>query len=295
VSLLLSIGGLIKPLLLAMLPFSALALLWRWRAERAHAVIARVTAAGLLPVALIVGGFSAYNGRTHGVWGPSTMTGYRLAQHVGSVMEDAPDRYRVLRDIFLAHRAQLVAETGSPINAIWAAIPDMERATGLPYGRLSLEVNAMSLAVARRHPMVLARSIATAWAWFWSRPMYLIPAEAHPPSALAALRLVAWVERPVGLALNFALLAIALACLVRPAIRRRLPLPALLAVAATLTGSVVQAVAEHSDNGRFAVPFLPLVVIAALVVLPTAFVRRSPGPVLYARPGKISVAPKDAR
>jgi hypothetical protein len=273
-SLLLSIGGLIKPLVLVMLPFAAVALFVRWRGERGCGVIVRVAAAGLFPVALLVGGFSAYNGRTHGVWGPSTMTGYRLTQHVGSVMEDAPDRYRVLRDIFLAHRARQVAETGSPINTIWVAIPDMERATGLPYGRLSREVNAMSLAVARRHPLVLARSIATAWLWFWTRPMYLKPAEAHPASALTALRLVAWIERPVGLSLNFALLALALAWLARPAFRRRLPLLGLLCGAATLTGSVFQAVAEHSDNGRFAVPFLPLVVIAVLVSLP-AIGRRS--------------------
>jgi hypothetical protein len=294
-SLLLSIGGLVKPFLLAMLPFSAVALLVRWRAERAPAVIARITVAALLPAALLVGGFSVYNGRTHGVWGPSTMTGYRLTQHVGSVMEDAPDRYRVLRDIFLAHRARVVAETGSPINTIWTAIPDMERATGLPYGRLSLEVNAMSLAVARRHPMVLARSIATAWLWFWSRPMYLNPSEAHPPPVRTTLEWVARTERPAGLALNLALLTIALGWLVRPGIRRRLPLTALLAVAATLTGSVVQAVAEHSDNGRFAVPFLPLVVIAVLVSLPTSLVWRPPGSSHGNPSGETRVAPENAR
>jgi hypothetical protein len=222
------------------------------------------------------------------------MTGYRLSQHVGSVMEDAPDRYRVLRDIFVAHRAQVVAETGSPINTIWAAIPDMERATGLSYGRLSIEVNAMSVAVARRHPLVLARSVATAWLWFWSRPMYLKPAEAHPAAALPWMETMARIERPVGLALNLALLAIALACLVRPGIRRWLPLPALLAVAATLTGSVVQAVAEHSDNGRFAVPFLPLVVIAVLVVLPISLVRHRSGPTLRGPAGETRVTPENA-
>jgi hypothetical protein len=125
--------------------------------------------------------------------------------------------------------------------------------------------------------------------------MYLKPAEAHPAAALAFMAVVARIERPVGLALNLALLLIGIAGLARPAIRWRLPLPALLGVAATLTGSVVQALAEHSDNGRFAVPFLPLIVVAVMLVLPTGLVRRPPASGAPAPPGETRVTPKNAR
>jgi len=256
-SLALSLAGLTKPFLLFLFPLAALALAWRWRA--AATLATRATLAFVLPVALLVGSWCWHNGVTQGVWGPSTMTGYRLTQHVGSVMEDAPDRYRVVRDIFLAHRARLVAETGSPVNTIWRAIPDMQRATGLSYGRLSLEVNAMSVAVAKRHPMVLAKSIAIAWVRFWSRPMYLKPSYAHSPAALRTLVTLAQIERPLALGLNALLLGLVAAGLVSARVRRRVPWTAWTFAVLIMVGSVLQAFAEHSDNGRFAVPFLPLV------------------------------------
>lgn len=264
-SLALSLAGLTKPLLLVALPLVLLMLGWRWRASRAGRW-AGTMAVAALPALLMVGGWCVYNGRVHGVWAPSTMTGYRMTQHVGSVMQDAPDRYRVLRDIFVAHRDRQVAETGSPINTIWNAIPDMERASGLPYGRLSLQVNEMSWAVARRHPDVVLRSMASAWIWFWSRPMYLKPAYAHSEAARATLATLARLERPLYLLLNLGLLVLAVG-LVWPPLHRSLAAPVVPFVTVTLAGSIAQAVAERSDNGRFAVPFLPLVVVAVLLAV----------------------------
>ncbi|MFI5371372.1 MAG: hypothetical protein ACHQ52_07410 [Candidatus Eisenbacteria bacterium] len=267
-SLVLSLGGLTKPLLLTLFPVAWAALVWRWRSERTGRAIVVTSLAGALPIVVLVGGWSVYNGRTHGVWGPSTMTGYRMSQHVGSVMQDAPDRYRVIRDIFVAHRDRSVAETGSATNTIWAAIPEMERATGLPYGRLSLEVNEMSWAVAQRHPDVLVRSVASAWTGFWSRPMYYKPAHAHTVSARAALMSVARAERPLGWALNLGLLLLAPLWLFLTRLRRKIPpAPAGLFLAVVLAGSIAQALAERSDNGRFAVPLLPLIVVTAVLAV----------------------------
>ena len=161
----LSLAGLTKPFLLGLVPFALAAWWWPHDPVRARPLVDRRfavtwTALLMLPVLLLVGGWSLFNLRTQGVFGPSTMTGYRLSQHVGSVMQDPPEEYRTLREIFVAHRDTVMARTGSPINTIWTAIPDMQRARGLSYGRLSLEVQRMPAAVAWRHPAVWLRSSA---------------------------------------------------------------------------------------------------------------------------------------
>jgi hypothetical protein len=250
-------------------PFSLVVILWP---RRAHGAQSRSPAAALaafvLPVGLMVGGWCLWEWHAHGMFTPSTQTGFRLSQHVGNEMERAPDRYAVLRDIYLAHRARVIAETGSHVNTIWAAQHDMEVATGLTYAQLSRQVWAMSLAVARADPANYVRSVARAWVLSWSRPMVVSARFAHDPAVGARLVRAGRVMRPFFLLINALFLAFA-AALLWPPLRVRLSPDGDLAVLAALvvTGVTVAAIGELSDNGKFAAPFMPAVLVCVTAAL----------------------------
>jgi hypothetical protein len=267
------LGGLTKPFQLFLVPFAIVGLAWRPRGLR-PTVVGWI--ALLVPAGMLVTAWSAYNWRTQGVFGPSTMTGYRLAQLVGGAMEQAPDRYALLRDIYVRHRVAREDSLGTQVNTIWEAIPEMQRATGLSYGRLSLEVQSMSLAVLRAAPDVYARSVALAWVGFWKRPMYVRPPSVHSPSLVRPIANLALAQRLLLIALDTVgvLLAVALAWRDRDAATATARNGVLLFLAVVVTASIAQALSELSDNGRFAVPFLPLLDTAALVAIGTWWRRR---------------------
>jgi hypothetical protein len=264
-----ALSALNKTFHLFLVPFSLVVILWP---RRAHGAQSRSPAAALaafvLPVGLMVGGWCLWEWHAHGMFTPSTQTGFRLSQHVGNEMERAPDRYAVLRDIYLAHRARVIAETGSHVNTIWAAQHDMEVATGFTYAQLSRQVWAMSLAVARADPPNYVRSVARAWALSWSRPMVVSARFAHDPAVGARLVRTGKVVRPFFLLINALFLAFA-AALLWPPLRVRLSPDGDLAVLAALvvTGVTVAAIGELSDNGKFAAPFMPAVLVCVTAAL----------------------------
>jgi hypothetical protein len=272
-----SLAGLTRPFLLFMLPLS---LLWVLRPPEGTAPLTtrrrlRRLVAWAVPAAVLVGGVSLYNGVTLGVYGPSTMTGFRLAQHAGAWMEEAPDRDAVIRDVYLAHRERFRAEGRSHADVIWAAIPEMQRRTGLSYGALSQRVGALSAGLIARRPLRYAASAGRAWLRFWKKTVMLRPDHLRAEEARGFWTAGAWAQRAGGIAVNAAFLAVAAWALLR---RVRLhPVESTL-LAVVLVASVVQALAELSDNGRFAVPFQPLVWVAVVIAGHRLVVLRGAGP-----------------
>ena len=279
-SLVLAIASLNKTFHLYLVPFDFAALLLvppkegpRWAVLRPGRL-----AAFAIPVLVLVGGWCTWEWRVHGVFTPSTMTGYRLTQHVGGEMELAPDRYAVLRDIYLAHRARARAAGGNHVNVIWSAIPDMQRATGLSYAALAKRVEEMSFAVVRADPACYLRSVARAWVWSWSRPTYLVPTAVRVPALRDVLYGTGRVARVAAIALNALFLLMSVSFLA-PRARRLLGQPVWLPVlvALILTGVTVAAIGEYSDNGKFAAPFMPLVLVTVLTAVGRVVAHRGGG------------------
>jgi hypothetical protein len=126
----------------------------------------------------------------------------------------------------------------------------------------------MSLAVVRADPANYVRSVAKAWVLSWSRPMVVSAPFAHDPAVGAGLVRAARVVRPFFLLINALFLAIA-AALLWPPLRVRLSPDGDLAVLAALvvTGVTVAAIGELSDNGKFAAPFMPAVLVCVTTAL----------------------------
>jgi len=262
--------ALTRPLFVYVAPLFAAVLLLPLAAAPPRAALRAVrTLAYLAPVVVLLGGWSAWNGRMQGTWGLSTMAGFNLTQHAGPIMQDAPDSEAVLRDIYLDHRARMRREYGTHVHTIWAAVPDMQRATGQSYAELSRRMGRISAALLISHPREYLAAIGPSWVAFWKRVSYWSPERLGPlRPALEAL----WkVQRLCGVAVNALFLVYCAWLAARAAARRPIdPLHAALATT-VLAGSVFQAMVE-AGNGRYAVPFLP--VIQLLVILGAASILR---------------------
>ena len=80
------------------------------------------------------------------------MGGFHLVQHTGQWFELLPDEDALLRDVFLEFRARQIAETGSPGNTIWDALPAMEKASGHGFLELSADMARYSFYLILHYP-----------------------------------------------------------------------------------------------------------------------------------------------
>jgi hypothetical protein len=266
ISTALALAGLLRSLPLVLAPVFAFALVRRDGGRRA--LDPRHALAFVLPLVALVGGWSLDNKLRHDYFGPSTMTGYRLMQHTGAWIERAPDEFAMVRDIYLKHRGAVRADQrGEQFNTIWRARDEMEDSTGLDYAALSKRVQALSFWLVRDQPLRYAASVAEAWIWFWSKPIGWKLELIRPPSFAPAVRAAGIAQRLVGIGVNAAFLALAIGLIVAAVLRRPSPFDGLVAIAivSVLAASLAQALTEISDNGRFGVPFQPLVQYAVIV------------------------------
>jgi 4-amino-4-deoxy-L-arabinose transferase-like glycosyltransferase len=262
-----ALAGLARPNLFVLIPVYAVFLvLPRFlKATRKVAVIR--LAAYAVPCALLILGWCAFNKRQIGCFTPTTATGYHLTQHVGAFMEDAPAEFATVRDVYLKYRERFIAGSGSHAGTIWRAFPEMQEKTGLSFAQLSSELTRLSLRLCVRHPVRYLMSVASSWAHFWTAPAIWSPPDAAPWLAAALKRLLA-IQRPLWIAVNAAFLGLA-ALTIGPALVRRRPIFAdsclICLLGVVLSASVFQALAEVGENGKFSLPFQPLVILAVLI------------------------------
>ena len=221
---------------------------------------------GLVGMAL-VGAWVTYMHQHLNRWALTTMTGYHLVQHTGIFFEYVPDEYAAIRDTFLQYRDQRIAETGSPGNAIWDAIPALTQASGLSFFDLSDQLARISIQLILRHPLLYLKNVAEGWVWFWKAPVYW-SAEALGPTWLAkpAAALIA-VERGLLVIANLALVGGSLVlALAWKRVPRALKMNAFLwsSLSFIWLTSIAQTLLDHGDNPRFLVPVQTLVVVMVL-------------------------------
>ena len=262
-----SLAGLTRPNLLIMIPvYGVFLALPRFHRNTGRAVAIRV-AAYAAPCALLILGWCAFNKWQVGSFTPTTATGYHLTQHAGAFMEDAPDEFAALRDVYLKHRERFISGSGSHIGAIWRAFPEMQERTGLSFARISSELTTLSLRLCVGHPVRYLVSAASAWAHFWSAPAIWSPQEAAPWLA-SAINLLWLIQRPLWIAVNAAFLGLAAFTMWMGLMGRRpvLAAPCLMCLLGlVLIASVFQALVEIGENGRFSIPFQPLIILAVVI------------------------------
>ena len=242
-----------------------------WRAR-----LARV-AVFALPAAILLGGWVGWVYRNYGMLSPDTKGGFYLVQHTGNFFEYLPDEDALIRDTYLRYRDAQVAERGDQTNAIYAAIPELIRVTGMSIFDLSRELQRLSLRLIRQHPDLYLRSVVEGWVDFWRAPVYWRPELLAVPLSPGFLASIAYLGRLVAVAVNAAFLGLAALALLWPRARRRLGVDriALVCGGLVLLSSAVQTLVEHGDNPRFLVP---LQMVVFYVVLRSLWVWRKTGP-----------------
>lgn len=242
----------------------------------------------VLPILILVGGWAVYIRVTFGEWGLSAMTGYHLIQHTGVFFEYVPDEYAALRDTYLKYRAERLAEYGSPTNAIWDAIPEMQQVSGLNFYDLSRTLARISGQLIREHPDLYARNLLKGWWYFWRAPVYWSPDALRVPGPAGAVSPLVLAERALLFGANMLFLLLSGWMVIRPttgdrrpaqndrqpptadrersssAIRHRSSVTGLFLTLAIWLGSLVQTILDHGDNPRFLIPLQSLLLLWVL-------------------------------
>lgn len=278
------VAALVKPFLQYAVPLLPLLTAWGvWRRTGSVRKAGLAASAVALPALVLVLGWSAFNKVQVGYFGVTTLAGYNLTQHSGAVMEDAPDEYATVRDIYLKYREPRRQRTGSHSMTIWEAYPEMMEATGQDFVQLSRTLGRLSVQLLMTHPKVYASNAFEGWVKFWKAPLSpaFLEHERASPLLLHVLQFVWQIER-------YALVAAKAAFLFWCAlVARRLARAGasvnildITIIATVLAGSALQALTEYGENARYSIPFQPLILLALAIALADwkSFAWPSPAP-----------------
>ncbi len=119
-----------------------------------------------IPVFLILA-WSARNYYVDGFFTPSTLTGYNLTQMVGPFMEQAPEQYRDLAEIYVDTRAERVAAHGNHSGTIFLAYREMVDARKTTWAGLSRDLADLSLHLILKNPLGYLQVVRDSFDQFW--------------------------------------------------------------------------------------------------------------------------------
>jgi len=231
----------------------------------------------VLPSVLAVLGWATVVQTKMGMFTMSTQSGLGLVNHSVEFIELAPERYSVVRDILLKHRAERIAAAGHAGNTIWYALPEIREATGWSLPEASREMHKMSTQMFAEHPLLYAASVARPWLEFWTVPIIWESERIKPAWLSQSLQSLWWLEHKLLRLSNlvFVLLVagVLLSRRLRDAVRWDLDASTISAV--ILASSLLQAMADRGAGSRYAVTTQALVL---LVVVVSAVRWRSPEP-----------------
>ena len=197
------------------------------------------------------------------VIGLDSMGGYHKVNHVSAFFEKAPDEYKEIRDIFLKYRHIRISTTGTPINTIWDAIPDLMKATKLNYYSLGRTMGEISDTLIRENPSLYWQKVLVGWIWFWKGGVVWQPTAINNPISRTLAIHILSVERVVVVIGNFVFLVATLMAARMQFILKKAKYPNTIWVFISFLWltSILQTFAEHGDNPRFLAPAQSLVFI----------------------------------
>ena len=131
-----SLTGLTRPLMLCLVPVYYCFLVSPWppsRILRPGAV--KRTVAFALPVIVLIMGWCSFNYSNTGYFTPTTRAGQHLMNQVDPYIDLAPDRFAVLRDVWLESRRKILPPSdfdSADVDDVMfgGALPEMKRRTG---------------------------------------------------------------------------------------------------------------------------------------------------------------------
>ena len=255
-----SMVGLVRPLFFPLsvwfLPFVWLAAKGDWKQKMLFAALYSI---GPL---ILQGSWLVYMKQHYHVVSPTAMAGYSLVQHTGEYFDYLPDKYASIRDTYIRFRDAQIAARGVQTNAIWEAIPEISKASGLGFYELAREMQRISWWLIRHHPDLYLKNVIEGWVSFWKAPVYWRPEAVQSVFAGVFLSGMAIVGRGISLLANFLFLAFSALVVVSANWRRKLHFELVSMAASGMIWmiSILQTLLDHGDNPRFLVPLQVLVI-----------------------------------
>lgn len=228
---------------------------------QAGATARRRRAFGLISAALIVPaiageiGWSSFNAATTGLFTTSSVIGYNMIDHVGPYVTPTSGPDDRIAAVYAATYRR--SHAGFPS---YTATPEIERLTGLGPAQIGSRYLQIALRLTVAHPLGYVGSSLRQWVQAWRQPNY---AESFRNGSLGTITGVLWsIERPIQILISAFFLALCAVCLAVGAKSRRWVFSsATMTIAATaLAGTLAAAFVGFTDPGRYAYPYLPLVI-----------------------------------
>jgi len=261
-----ALAGLTRPLMICLAPvyYFFLVPLWPPRKILRRETIRR-SLFFALPVIVGILGWCGFNYFNNGYFTVTTLAGENLIHQVDPYVDLAPDRFAVLRNIWVQSRQQNVDDFNHmPEDTYTRALPEMERQTGKTEAQVRHELASLALYLQIHHPLHCLRRAEQGWMKFWGQPD---PEEIEwPKGERVGLRefvttTAYFLTREVKAAfLVLALISIPCALFRLKAFTRL----EYLIFAIALWASIFAAFTEFGDNRRFCIPFYMMMIYTLL-------------------------------
>jgi hypothetical protein len=210
--------------------------------------------------------WASFNAATAGTFTVSSVIGYNMIDHVGSyvVPEPGPDEA-----ITAAYAYQYRRSRGAGFPS-YAALPEIERHTGLDPAKLSGRYLRIALQIAITHPVAYINSSMKQFAHAFRQPNYADSFSSGPFGAIT--RLVWSVERVLQLLISsFFLVLCVVGAFLSVRRSRRLDAATVILAATALIGTFMAAFVGYTDPGRYAYPYFPFVICVSFAAAKPAF------------------------
>jgi hypothetical protein len=219
-----------------------------------------------------------YQKSTTGAFAITTLLGFNLSNNTGALMERAPDEFRQVRDIYLKHRQERIAKTGSHSMTVFGAREELQRSTGFNEAQLSKELQRIAFYLIASYPADYFGRAIEQWYGFFARgALYIHEENVKDEAALKTLQRInvfqRWMFR-ISYAVFFLLaLPVAWVAWIRCKGHDSRWNAAGLLTATVLSASLLQALVEYGGSGRFGLPTQSLAIAALVIGIVT--IRRS--------------------
>lgn len=132
----------------------------------------RIAAASLVVVpSVALTTFALFNQQRFDFPGVTPLFGFNLTTRTIDIVERLPESEAGLRDILISHRDRSLVEPRSDHTgtmSIWAAIPELQAATGVSRSQLSQKMLALNLQLVRQAPLHYLSTVLQAMGSYWT-------------------------------------------------------------------------------------------------------------------------------
>ena len=170
--LIVTLAGLTRPLMLCLVPVYYFLLIPLWPlAKILKRQLIRRTLIFALPVIVFVLGWCGFNYFNNGLFTPTTRAGQQLMNQVDPYVYLAPDRFAMLRDIWVQSRqVHPPPHNASADETYGETLAEMERRTGKTEFQVAHEAASLAIYLQIHHPLLCLRRAELGCMQFWGDP-----------------------------------------------------------------------------------------------------------------------------